>query len=118
MVPSEPATLDLHPSRQAMLDEPETTPASPQSTRQRRPPRPKSAPLKKEALHAQQRREERERKQEETERANRERQAKAEERERFRRAMAKARSGGKNGQRKLGRESKILLEKVQKMVGG
>ena len=41
---------------------------------------------------------------------------KVEERERFRRAMAKARTGGPNGQRKLGRESKVLLEKVKKMV--
>lgn len=40
-----------------------------------------------------------------------------EERERFRRAMAKARTGGKNGQRKLGRESKVLLEKVRRVVG-
>ena len=40
-----------------------------------------------------------------------------EERERFRRAMAKARTGGPNGQRKLGRESKVLLEKVKRMVG-
>ena len=30
--------------------------------------------------------------------------------------MAKARTGGKNGQRKLGRESKVLLEKVQNLV--
>jgi len=49
--------------------------------------------------------------------ANRERTEKIEERERFRRAMAKARTGGKNGQRKLGRESSVLLEKVQRMVG-
>jgi hypothetical protein len=33
------------------------------------------------------------------------------------RAMAKARKGGVNGQRKLGRESNVLLMKVQKMVG-
>jgi hypothetical protein len=31
--------------------------------------------------------------------------------------MAKAKSGGLNGQRKLGRESKVLLEKVKKLVG-
>jgi hypothetical protein len=47
-----------------------------------------------------------------------ERQAKIEERERFRKAMAKARTGGPNGQRKLGRESNVLLEKVKRMVGG
>lgn len=31
--------------------------------------------------------------------------------------MAKARTGGPNGQRKLGRESNVLLEKVKRMVG-
>jgi hypothetical protein len=31
--------------------------------------------------------------------------------------MAKARTGGKNGQRKLGKESKVLLEKVRRIVG-
>lgn len=118
VVAEKPATLELHPSRQAMLDEPEAIPEPAQPARQRRPPRPKPAPFKKEALLAQQRKEEREKRQEAIERANRERQAKAEERERFRRAMAEARSGGKNGQRKLGRESKVLLEKVQKMVNG
>ncbi|KAI1820759.1 hypothetical protein F4861DRAFT_40125 [Xylaria intraflava] len=46
-----------------------------------------------------------------------ERQRKSEERERFRRAMAKARKPGRDGQRRLGRESGLLLEKVKKMVG-
>lgn len=54
---------------------------------------------------------------EEWERNQEEKKRKVEERERFRRAMAKARSGGRNGQRKLGRESGLLLEKVRKMVG-
>jgi len=31
--------------------------------------------------------------------------------------MAKARTGGKNGQRKLGRESTVLLEKVKRLAG-
>ncbi|KAI0477951.1 hypothetical protein F4859DRAFT_478227 [Xylaria cf. heliscus] len=46
-----------------------------------------------------------------------ERQRKTEERERFRRAMAKARKPGRDGQRRLGRESGLLLEKVKMMVG-
>ena len=50
------------------------------------------------------------------EEAERERQRKIEERDKFRRAMAKARTGGKNGQRKLGRESQPLLEKVKRLV--
>ena len=51
------------------------------------------------------------------EEANRQRLVKMEERERFRKAMARARTGGKNGQRKLGRESVVLLEKVRRVVG-
>lgn len=52
----------------------------------------------------------------EQERRAAERQRKTEDRERFRRAMAKARKPGRDGQRRLGRESGILLEKVKKMV--
>ena len=115
-------SLELHPERQAMLDEPETVPQqkqqSEQRPRQRRPPRPKPVPFQREAQLAQQRREEREERQKQIDEANRQRQAKLEERERFRKAMAKARSGGKDGQRKLGRESKVLLEKVQRIMAG
>ncbi|KAL2037962.1 hypothetical protein N7G274_009181 [Stereocaulon virgatum] len=114
------ASLELHPDRQAMLDEPETIPQQQQQSEQRprpkNPPRPKPVPFQKEAQLAQQRKEEREKRQKEIEEANRQRQAKVEERERFRKAMAKARIGGKDGQRKLGRESKVLLEKVQRMM--
>jgi hypothetical protein len=53
----------------------------------------------------------------EFERREKEKKQKIEERERFRKAMAKARTGGKNGQRKLGKESKVLLEKVRRIVG-
>lgn len=54
---------------------------------------------------------------EEWERNQAEKKRRIEERERFRRAMAKARTGGRNGQRKLGKESTVLLEKVKRMVG-
>ncbi|KAI0426684.1 hypothetical protein F5Y09DRAFT_56370 [Xylaria sp. FL1042] len=53
----------------------------------------------------------------EKERRESEHRRKTEERERFRRAMAKARKPGRDGQRRLGRESGLLLEKVKKMVG-
>ena len=120
-VPEEaPAALELHPERQAMLDEPETVPQQRQQADQRpwqrRLPRPKPVPFERRAQLAQQRREDRVKRQKDIEEANRQRQAKFEERERFRKAMAKARSGGKDGQRKLGRESRVLLEKVQRMV--
>ena len=117
-----PASTELHPERQAMLDEPEPEPGLAERgsvtshSRQKRPPRPKPTPFKKEAQLAQQRKDERERRQKEIEEANRQRQAKIEERERFRKVMAKARSGGKDGKRKLGLESKVLLEKVQRMM--
>ncbi|CAF9942336.1 MAG: hypothetical protein ALECFALPRED_009702 [Alectoria fallacina] len=121
--PEEPsALLELHPERQAMLDEPELAlqehaDTQQQLPRQRKAPPPRAVPFRKEALLAQQRREENERRQKQFEESNRQRQAKIDERERFRKAMAKARSGGRGGQRKLGRESKVLLERVQRMVG-
>ena len=115
-----PASLELHPDRQAMLDKPEKAPPPQQETSTQRPRqrKPKPVPFKKEVQVAQQRKEEREARQQEIEESNRQRQAKLEERERFRKAMAKARSGGRDGKRKLGRESKVLLEKVRRIVGG
>ena len=78
--------------------------------------RPKPVPFKKEQEAADARKEEAEAHHKATEEANRQKQQKAEERENHRKAMAKARTGGKNGQRKLGRESKVLLEKVKRIV--
>ncbi|AEO66798.1 99fb88df-19d3-4bef-9321-002f70935c46 [Thermothielavioides terrestris] len=46
-----------------------------------------------------------------------ERQRRRAERERYRRAMAKAKTPGRDGKPKLGRESKLLLERVRKMMG-
>lgn len=103
-----------------MLDEPKKTqeePAKPEDRhRERTPKRPKPVPFSKEARQAQERKEEAERRRKAMEEANVQRQRKFEERERFRRAMAKARTGGKNGQRKLGRESQVLLEKVKRVL--
>ena len=122
--PEEPsASLELHPERQAMLDvfepasrEEEGDTQQQQPPRRRKPPRPKPVPFRKEAHLAQQRREEKERRRKGIEESIRQRQAKIDEREVFRKAMAKARSGGRDGQRKLGRESKVLLGKVQRMM--
>jgi hypothetical protein len=110
----------IHPERQAMLDAPKEPTPPPQSEsqqrpRERRPKRPKY--FEKELAIAEQRKAEAEARRAEFERRERERRQKIEERERFRKAMAKARTGGKNGQRKLGKESKVLLERVKKMVG-
>ncbi|KAL8921327.1 MAG: hypothetical protein Q9172_004100 [Xanthocarpia lactea] len=116
-----PASMELHPARQAMLEEPASlNPPSISAPSQqplgKRPHRPKPGPYEKEARLAQQRKEESDARHEAAEKARLERQHKIEERERFRKAMAKARTGGKNGQRKLGRESKVLLERVQSLV--
>lgn len=120
-------TQELHPDRQAMLDAPRA--ASPvalpsqesqfeQQQRQGRDRRQKRPGyFEKEQAYADQQKTEAAAREAEFERRNKERKEKTEERERFRRAMALARTGGKNGQRKLGRESKVLLEKVQRMVG-
>lgn len=83
----------------------------------RRRRRPKRSPFQKEIKLAEQRKAEAEQRRREREEGRKQRLAKIEERERFRRAMAKARKGGKNGQRKLGRESKVLLERVKKVMG-
>nr|XP_036583254.1 uncharacterized protein CTRU02_06848 [Colletotrichum truncatum]KAF6792230.1 hypothetical protein CTRU02_06848 [Colletotrichum truncatum] len=84
----------------------------------RKPRRPrKPGYYEKQLAHAEKRKAEAEARRAEMQRRQKERERKAADRERFRRAMAKARKGGENGQRKLGRESALLLEKVKRMVG-
>ncbi|GAB1740081.1 hypothetical protein NU219Hw_g5000t1 [Hortaea werneckii] len=83
----------------------------------RKPRRPKHQPFQREHEAALKRKAEAEERRKAREEAERQRQQKIEERERFRKAMAKARQGGPNWQRKLGRESNVLLERVKKMVG-
>ncbi|ESZ98681.1 hypothetical protein SBOR_0919 [Sclerotinia borealis F-4128] len=124
--------VELHPQRKAMLDEPETeiAPAAvpryssnkSEDSREKKKERgdrrgAKPAYFAKELAFAENQKAEQEARREESERREREKAAKIEEREKFRRQMAKARSGGKNGQRKLGRESQVLLEKVKRAVG-
>ncbi|KAI4724622.1 hypothetical protein E4T49_07624 [Aureobasidium sp. EXF-10728] len=78
--------------------------------------RQKIIPFAKEHRAAQRQKREAEERRVAYERSQQERAEKTEERERFRKAMAKARSGGKNGQRKLGRESTVLLDRIKRMV--
>lgn len=112
-----PASLELHPDRQQMVDEPEKEEErGPDEARPRRR-KGKPLPFQREARQAQRDQAEAEERARRREEANKERERKLEERETFRRAMAKARTGGKNGQRKLGRESSVLLAKVKRMVG-
>ena len=119
----EPAQ-ELHPERQAMLDAPvlEEAPLPPRNTgpklprAERKPRAKKPGYFEKEQAIADAKKKEQDERRAEFERREKEKKAKLEERERFRRAMAKARTGGKNGQRKLGRESNVLLEKVKRMT--
>jgi hypothetical protein len=114
-------SLELHPERQAMLNAPEQELDSQRSDnrrrvggvdarggngerRERRRPRPSA--FAKEIAISEQRRKEREAKE-------KERGLKAQERE----AMARARRPDQFGKRRLGRESKALLGKVQRIVG-
>lgn len=109
------ATNTPHPDRQTLMDnEPEPEPDRPQRRERQRKPKPK--PFQREHEQALKRKAEAEERRRAREEAEKERQRKIEERERFRKAMAKARQGGKNGQRKLGRESNVLLDRVKRMV--
>ncbi|KAI5240050.1 hypothetical protein E4T43_06397 [Aureobasidium subglaciale] len=78
--------------------------------------RQKIIPFAKEHRAAQRQKREIEERRAAYERSQVERAEKIEEREKFRKAMAKARSGGKNGQRKLGRESNVLLDRVKRLM--
>ncbi|KAI1495890.1 hypothetical protein F5X99DRAFT_422570 [Biscogniauxia marginata] len=119
-----PLSPHIHPERQAMLDDDEPPPPSPphspangdQPPRRRKQKPRKPGYFDKAAADAERKRTEEEARAQEVERRNAERQRKIEERERFRKAMAKARKPGRDGQRKLGRESGLLLQKVKKMV--
>ena len=116
------ATLELHPDRQAMLDKPEPAVRDRPETmnvdrpRRQRGQRRKKAPLEKEMRLAQQDKARTEAWRQEIEKSNLQRQKRLEENERFRRELAKARGGGRSGQRKLGRESKVLLERVKRSI--
>ena len=109
-----------HPDRMNLMTapSPEPEPERPAPRERKvRQKKPKFQPFSKEHAQATARREETEARQRSIEEGHRERKRKIEEREKMQRAMAKARKGGINGQRKLGRESNVLLMKVQKMVG-
>ncbi|KAF2817147.1 uncharacterized protein BDZ99DRAFT_374346 [Mytilinidion resinicola] len=116
--PTAEPTLEPHPDRQVLLDktspEPAQRPERPQSRTPRKRARPQ--PFSREADQAEKRRAEAEARTKAREEAEKQREQKLAERERYRKAMDKARTGGRNGQRKLGRESKVLLEKVKRLV--
>lgn len=124
---SEDEAEQLHPTRQLMLKDEEAAQtgatresedADPSSTshsdgQRRRTRRP--GYYDKQLAKAEERRAEAEARAEEAQRRREERERKLAERDRYKRAMAKTR--GKDGKKKLGRESTILLDKVKKLVG-
>ncbi|MDI1485350.1 MAG: hypothetical protein OHK93_000487 [Ramalina farinacea] len=109
-----PASLELHPDRQAMLEDPEAEQVATKKPAYTK--KPKALPFKKEAQESQQRREEQERKQKEFEERSQQVNERREERERLRRGVDRARRPDKHGQRRLGRESKFLPKMVENLL--
>ncbi|OJI97215.1 hypothetical protein ASPVEDRAFT_36614 [Aspergillus versicolor CBS 583.65] len=106
---AEPAGLELHPDRQAMVDSGEPAPEQVEGRggpggRKNRKPKPSA--FAKEMEIAEKRRQAAEKKREQ-------REFRAKDRE----AMARAKRPDQHGKRRLGRESQVLLSRVQRMVG-
>jgi len=131
-------TPQMHPERQAMLEaasaasfRPENGDKSKETTGKDkqeegkqdgpndRRPKKKRRPdyFSKELAEAEKAKKEAEERAAEKKRREEEKQKRIAERERLRKMMAKARQPGKDGKRKLGRESAVLLEKVKKLMG-
>jgi len=118
--PEASTVSEPHPDRQIMIDQGprDENEEREEANFERRRRKPKVVPFQREQRRADQAKAEAEARRKAIEQANNERQQKLEEREKFRRAMAKAKTPGRDGKRKLGRESTVLLEKVRKIVGG
>ncbi len=110
---TQPAGLELHPDRQAMLDQPALSANTARRGKDdtddvneyRRRPRPKRSSYSKDTQVAEKRQLEAEA-----------RRVMREEKDRERRAMLKARRPDQDGRYRLGRQSKILLHKVKRLV--
>ncbi|KAI9038812.1 uncharacterized protein KD926_010268 [Aspergillus affinis] len=105
----EPAAPELHPDRLAMLNEPvpEPSPKPERSqNRERRQKKPKRSAFTREMEAAEQRRQEAEKRRKDREF-----------RQKNREDMSRARRPDQFGNRRLGRESKVLLDRVQRLVG-
>ena len=130
-----PEEVQIHPDRQAMLDSENQTPtqsaadadADDQQQQQQQPRQPRQRHQKrqrrpdyfsKQLAAAEEAKKQAEERAAEAARREQERQKRMAERERYRKAMAKAKAPGRDGKRKIGRESKVLLERVQKLMGG
>jgi hypothetical protein len=130
----EAADAQIHPQRQAMLDADLSEAADPsfnsdpnpyppgldtagRPRRQKHRQHNKPGYYDKALASAEVTKAEREAREQEARRRTEERDRKVGDRERFRKAMVKAKAPGRDGQRRLGRESGLLLEKVKRMVG-
>lgn len=111
---AEPASLELHPDRQAMLDTPVGLAQKPQHSSKEVGTRnehrhsargPRRSTYLKESQMAEQKRLEAEA-----------RQSLREDRDKDRRAMSKARRPDKDGKYRLGRQSKVLLHRIERIV--
>jgi len=107
--------MELHPDRLAMLNDPQPEPElerKPRSERAQnrreggRNKKGKRTAFDKEMEIARRRKEEADRRREQKEF-----------KQKYREAMAKARRPDRNGKKRLGRESTVLLSRVQRMVG-
>lgn len=86
--------------------------------RERRPRQQRPDYFRKELAAAELARQQAEARAAETARREEERRRRVDERERYRKAMAKAKAPGRDGKRKIGRESTVLLDRVRKLMGG
>lgn len=114
------AAEQIHPARQLMLKDEDRAQAGalddeavPSADGQRRRTR-RPGYYDKQLQQAEEQRAETERRQLEIQRRRQEREVKLAERDKFKRAMAKTR--GRDGKKKLGRESGMLLDKVRRLV--
>jgi hypothetical protein len=127
-----PPEPEIHPDRIRMLDEDEqgqadlpedvngfrSRPDAEQArNRDRRRQQRKPGYFEKELQEAERKKAEAEARAKERERREKERERAIKERERHRRIMAKARAGGRDGKRKLGKESLVMLDRVKRLVG-
>ncbi|KAK3353137.1 hypothetical protein B0T25DRAFT_568363 [Lasiosphaeria hispida] len=126
----EPIPETMHPARQAMIEDPSIpdTLNPPTQTGEDRPP-PRRQKQKQQHRHnrpdyyekelalAEQKKADAEAREAEIARRNAERAAAIADRERYRRAMAKAKEPGRDGKRKVGKESRVLLDRVMRIVG-
>lgn len=90
-------------------------PSKPPKKPYQKPP-PKPLPFKRELAEAERRKAEAEERQRIWEERQKEREMRMKEREKYNRQMAKVKAGHANGQRRLGRESVLLLDRVKRLV--